>query len=170
MTPVDKHTLLTEKLAGSFAHEITETVVHRGQVTHVVEPRAIASVCNFLKTDPNYRMNYLVDILGVDYPGREPRFDVVYIMYSTTRRMRVRLKTRVSEGGKLQSVTSVWAGANWPEREVYDMYGVEFEGHPELERIYLPEDFDGYPLRKDYPLRGYKDRYNPFGEEKAEEE
>ena len=84
--------------------------------------------------------------------------------------MRVRLNTRVAEGEKLASVTSVWAGANWPEREVFDMYGVEFEGHPELERIYLPEDFEGYPLRKDYPLRGYKDRYNPFGEEKAEEE
>jgi len=81
-------------------------------------------------------------------------------------RMRLRLKVRVGEGEEVDSVTSVWRSAGWAEREAYDMFGIVFKGHPDLRRIYMPEDFEGFPLRKDYPLRGYKDEFNPNGEER----
>lgn len=167
MTP-KKEKILVDGIREGLGHAVIETVVHRDQVTHVVERSAIAQACTFLKTDPRYRMNYLSDVIGVDYPDRTPRFDVVYVLYSVPSKLRVRLKVRVDEGESVQSVTSVWSGAGWPEREVYDMYGIVFDGHPNLKRIYMAEDWEGFPLRKDYPLRGYKDRYNPYGEEKEE--
>jgi len=164
----DKHTLLVDVLRGAFTNQILDTVVYRGDVTHVVRTDAITQVCAFLRTDARFKMNFIVDVLGVDYPGRDPRFDVVYVLYSTSQKLRVRLKVMVADGGSVPSVTSIWAGAAWPERETYDMFGVRFDGHPDLKRIYLAEDWEGHPLRKDYPLRGYKDRYNPYGEEKPE--
>jgi len=164
-----KEKLLTEGLREALGHEILGTTVHRGQVCHLVERTAIAHVCTFLKTDPRFAMNYCSDVIGVDWPGRDPRFDVVYVLYSVPNRLRVRLKVQVGEGETVPSVTSVWRGADWPEREVYDMFGIVFDGHPDLKRIYLAHDWKGHPLRKDYPLRGYKDRYNPFGEEADQE-
>lgn len=163
MTPVDKEELLINKIKATFRNEVLDTQVFRGEVTHVIEKKALRSICNFLKTDPDLRMNYIVDVLGVDYINEVPRFEVVYHLYSIPRKLRVRLKLRVAEGETVPSVTSIWPGADWPEREAFDMFGIVFEGHPNLKRIYLAEDWEGYPLRKDYPLRGYKDRYNPFG-------
>jgi len=87
---------------------------------------------------------------------------------SIAKKHRVRLKVKLDDGETIPSVTAIWSAANWAEREAYDMFGIRFEGHPELRRIYMPEDWDGFPLRKDYPLRGYKDRYNPYGEEKKD--
>ncbi len=166
MTPADREEILVNKVKNAFRDAVMETAVYRGEVTHLVDKMALRSICTFLKTDPDLKMNYIVDVLGVDYQTRVPRFDVVYHLYSIIKKHRIRLKIRVAEGEAAPSVTSVWLGANWPEREVYDMFGIVFEGHPGLKRIYLPEDWEGFPLRKDYPLRGYKDRYNPYGEEK----
>lgn len=158
--------VLVDRIKNAFRDDILETTIYRGEVTHVVKTGAIANLCGYLKTDPELRMNYLVDVLGVDYPDRSPRFEVVYHLYSVTKRHRLRLKVRVDEGEKVHSVTTIWRAAGWPEREVYDMFGIEFEGHENLRRIYLTDDWEGFPLRKDYPLRGYKDEYNPYGEEK----
>ena len=110
-------------------------------------------------------MTYLSDVCGVDYYPKTPRFEVVYHMLSINKKLRLRLKVRLAEGEKVDSVTGVWRSANWYEREAFDMFGIEFEGHPDPRRIYLAEDWEGHPLRKDYPLRGFKDNLNPNGEE-----
>ncbi|MBI5492039.1 MAG: NADH-quinone oxidoreductase subunit C [Deltaproteobacteria bacterium] len=164
----EKEELLINKVKSTFRDDVLETSVYRGDVTHVVDKKALRAVCNFLKTDPELKMNFLVDIAGVDYHPETPRFEVVYHLYSITRKHRICIKVRVNDGEPVPSVTSIWPGADWPEREAYDMFGIVFEGHPDLKRIYLAEDWEGFPLRKDYPLKGYKDRYNPYGEEKPE--
>ncbi|MBI5643401.1 MAG: NADH-quinone oxidoreductase subunit C [Deltaproteobacteria bacterium] len=169
MTPLDKEEVLIKKLRDSFRHDIIETTIFKGEITHLVEIKALRAICNFLKTDPELRMNFLADISGVDYYGAAPRFEVVYHFYSIPKKHRIRIKVKAGEGETVPSITSIWPGADWPEREAYDMFGIVFEGHPDLKRIYLANDWEGFPLRKDYPLRGYKDRYNPYGEEKPEE-
>lgn len=163
--PVNE-TLLVGKVKTTFETDITATTVFRGDVTHVVEVRALRRFLSFLKSDAELQFNYLVDVLAVDYYDREPRFEVVYHLYSIPKKHRLRVKVRVAANEPVPTISDLWQGADWPEREAFDMFGIVFEGHPNLKRIYLPQDWDGYPLRKDYPLRGYKDRYNPFGEEK----
>jgi NADH-quinone oxidoreductase subunit C len=158
---------VVKKVKETFRDAVLRTTVFRGEATHLVEPRALMSICAFLKTDPDLRMNCLVDVVGVDYPAEAQRFEVVYHLYSIPKKHRLRIKVRLAEGEPIASVTSVWSAADWPEREAYDMFGIVFEGHPDLKRIYMPPDWEGFPLRKDYPLRGYKDRYNPYGEEKG---
>ncbi len=165
---VEKESVLIKKVKEAFRDAILETTVFRGEITHLVEKSSILSLCTFLKNDPELKMNYLVDVIGVDYQPREPRFEVVYHLYSISRKHRVRLKVRLAEGEAVASVANVWKGADWPEREAYDMFGIVFEGHPELKRIYMADDWEGFPLRKDYPLRGFKDRYNPYGVDKEE--
>ena len=113
----------------------------------------IRDVCRTLKEDHGYTL--LVDLLGVHFPDREQEpYEVVYIFYSLTANQRVRLKVQTAEGVEVPSVTPVFAGANWPEREAYDMYGIRFEQHPDMTRILLWEGFNGYPLRKDFPVEG----------------
>ncbi len=168
MAATKNRKLLVDAMKSALSNQILETIEYRGDVTHVVRTDAIDQVCAFLRTDPRFRMDFIVDVLGVDFPDRDPRFEVVYVLYSTSQKLRVRLKVRVAEGGSVPSVTRIWLGAAWPERETYDMFGIRFTGHPDLKRIYLAEDWEGHPLRKDYPLRGYKDRFNPYGEEKPE--
>ncbi len=165
--PVNER-LLVDKVKTTFETDITATTVFRGDVTHVVEARALRRLLSFLKSDAELQFNYLVDVLAVDYYDREPRFEVVYHLYSIPKKHRLRVKVRVRADEPVPTVSDLWQGADWPEREAFDMFGIVFEGHPNLKRIYLPQDWDGYPLRKDYPLRGYKDRYNPFGEEKPQ--
>ena len=164
-----KHTLLKEKLPRKFKDGVIDTIVSRGEVTHLLKKEALLDICVFLKTDADLKMNYLVDVLGVDYAPAVPRFEVVYHLYSIPKRHRLRLKVKLDEGEPVPSVIDIWPAADWPERETYDMYGLIFEGHPNLKRIYMASDWEGFPLRKDYPLRGYKDEYNPFGEEKEED-
>ena len=129
-----------------------------GEVALVrVVPARIADVCRFLKEDPECRFTHLSNLSGVDmiYLDRpEPRFDVVYHLYSLSMGERMTLKAAVAEDGSLQTVTTVWRTANWHEREAYDMFGIRFEGHPDLRRILMPDEFDAYPLRKDFPLEG----------------
>ncbi len=125
----------------------------------------ILPLCRKLKQDPALRFDFLSDICAVDFLPRTPRFEVIYHLYSIPFRYRLRLRCRLDEGESIASVTPVWKTANWHEREAWDMFGIRFSGHPDLRRIYLWEEFEGFPLRKDFPLRGYRDEYNPYGEE-----
>lgn len=158
-------TVLIDKIKKRFSEAVLETIVDRGEVTHVVKASAIVDICKFVKSDDELQMTYLSDVCGVDYHPKTPRFEVVYHMLSMTKNLRLRLKVRVAEGEKVDTVTGVWRSANWYEREAFDMFGIEFEGHPDPRRIYLAEDWEGHPLRKDYPLKGFKDDLNPNGEE-----
>lgn len=127
-----------------------------GEVSVYVPREAIEDVCRFLKTTHDFDL--LSDICGADRGAEEdPRFEVNYHLFSTVHYNRLRLKVLLSEDEpNVPSVTGIWRTANWHERETFDMFGVVFDGHPNLERILLPSDFDGHALRKDYPLRGYE--------------
>lgn len=115
----------------------------------------IVEVCRHLKTDPRLAFNMAPYITAVDYLGQQPRFEVVYNLYSTSLNHRVRLRVKVPEDdATLASVTGVWRGADWFERYCFDMYGISFTGHPDLRRLFMYDEFVGHPLRKDYPLRG----------------
>ena len=161
-------TILIDKLRARFGGAIEETVVSRGEVTHVIKEGALQDVCMFVKNDSDLMMKFLSDVVGVDLLPAKPRFEVVYHMLSVARAHRLRLKVRLSDDNEptVPSVTGIWRSASCAEREAYDMFGIVFKGHPDLRRIYLAQDWEGFPLRKDYPLKGYKDDYNPFGEEK----
>jgi NADH-quinone oxidoreductase subunit C len=151
--------LVLEKLVAKFGGDILETHSDLGDDTALVSPETWRSVSEYLRTDPALDFDLLVDLCGVDYPDRGAhgggRLEVVLHLYSLGRRHRVRIKTRVGdedmEGAELESLTSIWAGANWLEREVYDMSGVTFRGHPDLRRILMYPEFVGHPLLKDYP-------------------
>lgn len=136
-----------------FVTGITEAF---GEMTITVPKELIVEACEFMKEASGFDM--LADLCGADNgPEEDPRFVVNYHLFSTTHYNRIRLKVFVSEDdAKVPTVTSVWKTAEWHERETFDLFGVVFEGHPDLRRILLPSDFDGYALRKDYPLRGYE--------------
>jgi NADH-quinone oxidoreductase subunit C len=129
-----------------------------GEVTIIVERERIRDVCASLKTAPGLEFDFLSDICGVDRgPEEEPRFEVNYHLFSTKKYHRLRLKVLLNEeDAHVPTVTGVWRTANWHERETYDLFGVIFDGHPDLRRILLPDDWEGHALRKDFPLRGYE--------------
>jgi NADH-quinone oxidoreductase subunit C len=144
-----------ERLKSQFGERILATSDFRGDDTAVVAPGDWLAVAQFLKSDAECAMNQFVDLTAVDYPEREPelpRFEVVLIVRSLSLKQRVCIKTRVADGEALSTLIRVWAGADWAEREVYDMFGLKFQGHPDLRRVLLYEEFVGYPLRKDYPI------------------
>ena len=147
---------LVEKLKGESAAWVTDVTDALGEVTVVVPSGSITAVCEYLKYSQGFDL--LADICGADRgPEEDPRFEVNYHLFSTKHYNRLRLKVLLSEDApSLRTVTNVWKTANWHERETFDMFGVVFEGHPDLRRILLPSDFDGHALRKDYPLRGYE--------------
>jgi len=127
----------------------------RDETWIVVSRERLLDVCKFLKEDPELAFDFLSFVCGVDYYPSQPRFEVVYQLYSTKHHHRFRVKTKVPEDDpKVPSVVSIWPTADWHERETYDLFGIEFQGHPDLRRILLPADWVGHPLRKDYPLRG----------------
>ncbi len=143
------------RLREQFGEGILETSAYRGDEQAVVEPALWKAAALFLRDDPQTAMDHFIDLTAVDYPEREPelpRFDVILVVRSLEKKHRVRLKTRVGEGQPLDSLVQVWVGANWAEREVWDMFGIRFAGHPDLRRILLYEEFEGHPLRKDYPI------------------
>jgi len=141
-----------ERLRERFPTDVIAVDRYRGDASATVRPESLLDVARFAKDDPALRFDMLLDVTAVDYIGQEPRFEVVHHLYSTTHHHRLRLKARVPEKDPtLPSVTPVWVGANWLERETYDMYGIRFSGHPDLRRIYLYDEFEGHPLRKDYP-------------------
>jgi len=126
-----------------------------GELNVVAQASAIASVLTFLRDDPECRFSSLMDITAVDYPTREHRFDVVYHLLSMYKNRRIRVKVEADEETQVPSVVGVFPTANWFERETFDMYGILFDGHPDLRRILTDYGFSGYPLRKDFPMTGY---------------
>src|SRR5436309_2818982 len=142
---------LVKKLKSRFGEAIGEALEFIGQVSINVDGARIVEICEFLKNDPETRFDYLSDLTCVHYPERkEAPFEIVYNLFSISNNERVRLKVRTN--GAVDTVTSVWPAANWLEREVFDLFGVGFNNHPDLRRLLLPPDWDGHPLRKDYPL------------------
>jgi NADH-quinone oxidoreductase subunit C len=143
-----------------FWTEIVEVATYRGETTIVVRANVIVRLCTALRDAPALKYNYLADVTAVDWLEREPRYDVVYHLLSLETRAVIRLKVRVGAEGeahpRVRSVTGVWPSANWFEREAFDLFGIVFEGHPQLERILMPDDWVGHPLRKDYPLTGIR--------------
>lgn len=147
-TPVESE--LATELRRQFGNGIVEALSYVGQSFFVVKRDAVISVIDFLKFEVNF--DYLVDITAVDWPKRAERFDLIYIVYSFARNERIRIKTTIPDGFRPESAVLVHQTANWLEREVFDMFGIEFAGHPDLRRILLPEEWQGHPLRKEYPL------------------
>ncbi|KRT74100.1 MAG: NADH (or F420H2) dehydrogenase subunit C, NADH-quinone oxidoreductase subunit C [Deltaproteobacteria bacterium CSP1-8] len=148
----EKKSAVLETLVGKFGDDIVSTHSDFGDDTALVRRERIVEICTFLRDDPALRFDFAMDLTGVDYLGEEPRFEVVYHLYSLEKKHRVRIKTRVPEEDPvIDSVIPVWAGMDWYEREAYDMYGIVFRNHPNLKRILMYESFVGHPLRKDYP-------------------
>ena len=159
--------LILEKLEANYADALLTQDEIRGTITVVIQKEQAYAVLEYLKTDPELAYTFLVDVTAVDNAQMESelmqfgyaRFMVVYQLYSYHGQCRARVKVPVHENDlNIPSVTSLWKGANWLERETYDMFGIHFEGHPDLRRILMPDDFEGHPLRKDYPLRGRGER------------
>jgi len=144
--------LTLKKVKEKFSDSIQGVIEFRGELTIVIEKESLLALCSFLKDDPELQYNFLSDVTAVDYPERGKRFEVVYNLYSILERWRIRLKVNVGEEESVPSVTSLWDSANWPEREVFDLFGIRFDNHPDLTRIVMPDDWVGHPLRKDFPL------------------
>lgn len=151
---------VVDAIVARFEDAVVSTHSWRGDDTVVVKRERLAEVAQFLRDDPEMDFKLPIDVCGVDYLGKkEPRFEVVYHLCSITHRHRVRLKVEVDEDPAqcwVPTLTGVWKGVDWFEREVWDMYGVRIEGHPKHERILMYEEFEGHPLRKDYPQRAYQ--------------
>ena len=129
----------------------------REEISIFIERSAIREACALLRDDPACPFNYLSDVTCVDWYPSEPRFEVIYHLLSIPKKERVRLKVRLgNDSPALESVTAVWPSANYFEREVFDLFGIHFTGHPYLRRIQMPENWEGHPLRKDYPVEGYR--------------
>lgn len=140
------------------AADILSHQEYRGDLTIVVRKDAIVRVATTVKEDPALAFDLVIDVLGVDMSRPEDRFEVVYVLYSIAGKRHLRLKVLVDEENLVvPTVTGVWPGANWHERETFDMFGIRFEGHPDLRRLYMPEEFEYFPLRKDFPLLGIPD-------------
>ena len=144
---------LGESIKSALGAAVSEVALSRGELTIEVAAAEILKTMVHLRSEHDFRI--LVDICGVDWPQRAKRFDVVYHLLSLTKNIRIRVKARVGEGQAIASVIGVYPAAGWFERETFDMYGVAFEGHPDLRRLLTDYGFSGYPLRKDFPLTGF---------------
>jgi NADH-quinone oxidoreductase subunit C len=143
---------LLDELRKRFPDAISKAVIFRNMPSLNVAKEHLVAVCEFLKGSDGGSYTLLTDETAADYPKREKRFDVVYHLYSFERNNRLRLRVQVGSEEKVPSVTGVWPTANWLEREIYDMFGVVYEGHPDLKRILMPDEWVGHPLRKDYDI------------------
>jgi NADH-quinone oxidoreductase subunit C len=147
---------ILEDLKQKFAENILEMSAQFGDDIIRFKKEALLDIVNFLKEEP-YAFTMLLDLTCVDYMGEEDRFEMVYHLFSLSHKLRLRFKTRLSEEeGKIDSLTPVFKNANWLEREAYDMFGIHFEEHPYLRRLFMYDGFEGHPLRKDYPLRKHQ--------------
>ena len=145
------------KLKDWDAQAVVEVLDFRGETTVVVARENLQRMAEFLVNDPGMRFAFLSDITAVDKFPLEPRFELNYHLLSLERRARLRLKVRLAgQDPVVPSMVPVWPAANWHEREAFDLMGIRFEGHPDLTRILMPDDWEGYPLRKDYPVEGYR--------------
>ena len=155
MTETGKLEALAETMKTVFPDAVLGTRLAMGELTLTVERAQIAGVAQFLRDDPAWRFKILIDICGADYPERAERFEVVYHFLSVYENLRVRLKLATDATSAVPSIVSVFPAANWYEREAYDLYGILFEGHPDLRRLLTDYGFRGHPLRKDFPLTGF---------------
>jgi len=146
LTPAE----VTAELRARLGHGIHETVTFRDETTTYVDPDAIVETLTVLRD--HLKFDHLSDVTAVDWLGRTPRFDVVYHLFSYETHLWYRVKVKVDEDRAVPTVTGVFEAANWSEREIYDLFGITFEGHPDLTRILMPLGWVGYPLRKDYPM------------------
>jgi NADH-quinone oxidoreductase subunit C len=146
---------LGQAIAGALAGAVVGHTVANGELTLAASARDIVKVMTFLRDDPACEFINFVDVTAVDWPGRERRFDIVYHLLSPRHNRRVRIKTETDEATPVASIIDVFRGADWFEREVYDLYGVLFTGHPDMRRILTDYGFEGHPLRKDFPMTGY---------------
>jgi NADH-quinone oxidoreductase subunit C len=146
---------LREAIALRQEAAVVDSAIAVGELTMTVAPNTIASFLGYLRTDPSCRFTTLIDITAVDWPERERRFDVVYHLLSMHLNQRIRVKAEVSEDELVPSIVAEFPAADWYEREVFDMYGILFAGHPDLRRILTDYGFSGHPLRKDFPTTGY---------------
>jgi NADH-quinone oxidoreductase subunit C len=146
---------LGETIAGALPGAVTGHAVVRGELTVTANAADIIKVATFLRDDPSCQFVSIIDVTAVDWPSREKRFDVVYHFLSPTRNTRVRVKIETDEATPVASLIDVFPGANWFERETYDLYGVLFSGHPDMRRLLTDYGFQGHPLRKDFPLTGF---------------
>jgi NADH-quinone oxidoreductase subunit C len=147
---------IAERIQQKYPDAVTKVVEWRGDLSVTVTRDCLHDVARLLHDDPALDFDYIVHVSSVDWPEDEERFEVVYELYSIRKRHRIRLKTRVPEATcEVDSLTDIWKGAEFMEREVFDMMGIRFRRHPDLRRILMPDDYtEGYPLRKDFPLRG----------------
>ncbi|HWA20026.1 MAG TPA: NADH-quinone oxidoreductase subunit C [Devosia sp.] len=151
-TPIEA---LAERAKTLLGDRIASSTIGYGELTLVVHRETIVDAVRLLHDDPTTRFISIVDVCGVDYPDRDERFEVVYHLLSPSKNLRIRLKVHTDEETPVPSITPVFPGADWYEREAYDFYGILFTGHPDLRRILTDYGFDGYPLRKDFPTTGY---------------
>ena len=140
---------LVEKYRAQYGSGL-EALTYLGQNYLSVDRALIPNILGLLRDEEQF--DYCVDVTAVHYPKREKQFDVIWILYSFVRNERVRVKTQIADGASIDSCVAIWPTANWLEREVYDMFGIQFDGHPDLKRILLPDGWNGYPLRKDYGI------------------
>ncbi len=158
----DRGTALLGHLRDAHGEAVLDSHQRLGDVTACIRPEALLPVMGFLRDEPGLAFEMLMDLTAVDHLGSEPRFELVYHLYSLSQGQRLRIKARVGEAQpELASLTGLWASADWMEREVFDLYGIRFEGHPDLRRILLYEEFEGHPLRKDYPKTGRQPLIGP---------
>ena len=146
---------LKEHIEAQLGDAVNSAVIENGELNINARRAEIVKVISFLRDDPICKFSSLIDICGVDYPSRERRFDVVYHMLSMAHNTRIRIKVMTDETVPVHSVTSLFPNADWYEREAFDMYGILFDQHPDLRRILTDYGFEGYPLRKDFPLSGF---------------
>jgi len=148
---------ITNQIRHAFPEKVQDIIEFRGEVTVIVDPSAILEVAHYCRYTEGLQFNLLSDLGGNDYFPAEPRFGISYVLYSMSLNHTIRLKVYLPNSDPtVDSVVSMWQGANWMEREIYDMFGVTFTGHPDMRRILMPFDWNGYPLRKDFPL-GYEE-------------
>jgi len=147
--------LVPQKLKEKFPDITFHISDYKDELTIKFDKKNVVDVCKYLKEDDDLQFYYCSDVTAVDWAKRKNRFTVVYNIFSLKNNFRLRLKSDVDEGNcAIDSVSSVWGSANWHERETYDMYGIKFNNHPDLRRMYMPEEFEYHPLRKDFPLMG----------------
>lgn len=152
----DNQIKIIDIIKSNFPNSILLEEDFREDLTITVETAKIHDICKFLKESPELRFEQSIDVTIIDWATRKNRFAVVYVLLSLTYNERIRVKAAVNDNGHHPTVSDIWMGASWQEREAYDMYGIIFDGHPDLRRMYLPEEVDFHPLRKDYPLMGHK--------------
>ena len=146
-----------QKLQDWDKQAVVEVIEFRGETTVVVPGSHLLRAAEFLASEPSLRFTFLADLTAVDRFPLEPRFELNYQLLSIEKALRLRLRVRLSGADpSVQTVTSVWPTANWHEREVFDLFGIAFHGHPDLRRILMPEEWEGHPLRKDYPVEGFR--------------